>query len=274
MEPPFSPPIGLGTAFDADDEAVVAAVESALDAGYRHVDTAQVYGTEAQVGEAIDRADVAREDVFLATKTAHIDNIDPGREALKESVYESAAKLGANTIDLCYVHWPMGVYDPEVTLPALDELREEGVIEHVGLSNFSVELLDEAREHLDAPIFAHQVETHPLLQQDELVSYAQANDIFHVAYSPLMAGRFGDVPELEAVAEKHGISAAEVCIAWLADRDNVVPIPKSLDLDHQRSNLAALDVALDDEDRECIAGIEREERVVDPDGAPWNEGGR
>jgi len=95
--------------------------------------------------------------------------------------------------------------------------------------------------------------------------------MLHVAYSPLMAGRFTDVPELGAVAEKHGVSAAEVCVAWLADRENVVPIPKSLDASHQRANRDALDLELDDEDRERIDGIDRTERVIDPDDAPWNQ---
>jgi 2,5-diketo-D-gluconate reductase B len=275
MELPFSPPIGLGTAaFEADESTIVDAVVSALEAGYRHVDTAQVYGTEAQVGEAIARADVPREEVFVATKTAHIDNIEPGREPLRESVLESRERLGVETIDCCYVHWPMGVYDPAVTLPALDELRDEGVVDHVAVSNFTVDLLEEARDHLDAPLFANQVETHPLLQQDELVAYAREHDLVHVAYSPLMAGRFADVPELATVAEKHDVTPAQVCVAWLADREPVVPIPKSLDPAHQRANLEALDVPLDDEDRECIAAIDREERIVDNEDAPWNAGDR
>jgi len=272
MDPPFDPPIGLGTAFDdAAESTVVDAVVAALEAGYRHVDTAQVYGTEAAVGEALSRADVDPSEVFVATKTLHQDQPGPDRESIVESVHESRERLGVDAIDLLYVHWPMGYYDPAVAMPAFDALREEGVVRHVGLSNFSVELLAEARDYLDAPLFAHQVETHPLLQQDELVEWARANDVLHVAYSPLATGRVGDVPELQAVAERHDATPEQVAIAWLAGRENVVPIPKSTDPGHQRANLAALDLELTDADRAEIAGIDREERVIDPADAPWNE---
>lgn len=186
------PQIGLGTTFD-DDDPVVDIIETALDLDYRHVDTAQVYETEDEVG----------------------------------------------------------------------------VIDHVGLSNFSIELLGEARDILDAPVFVHQVETHPLLQQDELRDYANEHGMHHVAFSPLQSGGVFDVPELTAIAEKHGVSEAQMSLAWLRSKPGVHPISKSTA--HLRANLEALDLELDDEDADRIDAIDREERGTDRDNAPWNE---
>jgi diketogulonate reductase-like aldo/keto reductase len=261
------PRIGLGTYQNDDHEQCVKSVRTALDVGYRHVDTAQDYGNEAAVGEGIADADVERPDVFLASKVEP-DNLS--YDDTLQSTRESAERLGVDTIDLMYVHWPLNAYDPEETLPALDELRDEGTIEHVGLSNFRPDQLDEAREHLDAPIVAHQVEMHPLLQQEELHEYAVADDHLLVAYCPIARGRVADVEVVREIAEGHDATPVQVSLAWLASKENVVTVPKATGEDHIRENLDARDVALDAEDVDRIDSIECEERIVDFDAAPWN----
>jgi 2,5-diketo-D-gluconate reductase B len=178
-------------------------------------------------------------------------------------------RLGLDVIDLLYVHWPLGAYDPADTLRAFDELREEGLIRHVGLSNFTPDLLDEARDHLDAPIAAHQVEMHPLLHQDDLVTYARKHDHVLVAYSPIARGKVFDDPTIQRIAEKHDATPAQVSLAWLVGKENVVTVPKATD-DHLTENLAAADLDLDPDDVAAIEAIDREERVVDIDPAPWN----
>lgn len=261
------PQIGLGTyKMDELDECATA-VETAVDVGYRHIDTAQGYENEAAVGDGILRADVDREDLFVASK---IDTDALGYDDVLESTRASADKLGADSIDLMYVHWPIDTYDPEETLPALDELVDEGVVERVGLSNFRPDQLEDAIDRLDAPVYAHQVEMHPLLPQDELHELAVEHDHRLVAYCPIARNQVADVPEIRDVAEKHDASPAQVSLAWLTQKENVTAIPKAASPDHIMENYAALDVELDDEDVAAIDGIEERHRIVDFDEAPWN----
>jgi 2,5-diketo-D-gluconate reductase B len=195
-----SPRIGLGTYKNTDPEQCADIVSSALELGYRHVDTAQAYDNESHVGDGIERADIERDDVFLATKVWD-DKL--AYDDVHSSIHDSLDKLGVERLDLLYVHWPRNTYDAEETLPAFDELHDEGTIEHVGLSNFTPEQLDEARDVLDAPIFAHQIEMHPLLQQDELHEYAREDDHWLVAYAPIARGEVTDIDEIQEVAKKH-----------------------------------------------------------------------
>lgn len=262
--------LGLGTYTSAGDENCTQSVATALDVGYRHVDTAQVYGNEESVGDGIRQSSVPRKDIFLATKTVHHDVPGPEYEDILQAVDGCLQRLGVETVELLYVHWPTGIYDPEVTLPAFDELYDTGTIGHIGVSNFEPHQLDEAREILDAPIFAHQVEMHPLLQQDELRAYAQRHDHTLVAYAPIARGEVFDVPELTTIADKHGVSEAQVSLAWLLEKD-VVPIPKASSEAHLRENFEAQSLSLDTEDIEQIDAIEQEERLIDPDRAPWNQ---
>ncbi|MFW6003203.1 MAG: aldo/keto reductase [Halanaeroarchaeum sp.] len=260
------PALGLGTWQNTDPRACATAVETALEMGYRHVDTAQAYGNEADVGRGIAAADVDREDVFLATKV-WTDSL--GYDDVLESTRESLEKLGVEYLDLLYVHWPAGDYDPEETLPAFQELQDEGLIDHIGVSNFEPRHLDRAQSILDAPIAANQVEMHPLLQQERLREYLDGTDVELVAYSPIARGEVFEVPELHRVAEKHGVSEAQVSLAWLREK-GTIPIPKATGEDHIRDNWESLDLELDADDVETIDQIDRQERQVDPEFGPWN----
>lgn len=262
------PLIGLGTWENTDSETCVESVRTALEIGYRHVDTAQYYGNEQEVGEGIAAADVPREDVVVATKV-HAEKFGLAYDEVIEGLEASLDRLGLDYLDLLYVHWPVGNYDATETMPAFDELIDRGLIKYAGVSNFTVNLIDEVQEHLDADLFAHQIEMHPLLPQDEVVEHAQTNDYNLVAYSPLSRGRVFDIPEVTEVAEKHGVSEAQVSLAWLLSRDNVRVIPKASSEDHIRDNFGALDLDLDSEDVEKIDDIDRTERFVERDDSPW-----
>ncbi|MGQ4557004.1 aldo/keto reductase [Halobellus sp. GM3] len=259
------PTLGLGTWKNDDPEACANAVKRALEAGYRHIDTAQAYGNEESVGRGIEAADVPREEVFLATKV-WIDNL--AYEDVLASTAESLDRLGVDAVDLLYVHWPSRAYDPEGTFRAFDELVDAGNVDRVGISNFLPEQVDEAIERADAPIFANQVEMHPLLQQEELREHCAERDVEIVAYSPLARGRVFDVPELTDIAEKHDASEAQVSLAWLREK-GVTAIPKATSEAHILDNWGSLDVDLDDEDVAAIDSIDRTERRVDPGFAPW-----
>jgi len=234
--------------------------------GYRHIDTAQAYGNEESVGEGLARADVPREDVFLATKV-WIDEL--AYDDVLSSAEESLEKLGVDYVDLLYVHWPAREYDAEETLSAFRQLVDDGLVDRIGVSNFEPRHLDEARDVLGEDPFANQVELHPLLPQDELREDADGRDVELVAYSPLARGDVFDVPEIQDVAEKHGVSEARVSLAWLREK-GVTAIPKATGEDHITDNLASLDVDLDDEDVERIDGIDARDRRVDPGFGPWN----
>ncbi|MDG5777307.1 aldo/keto reductase [Haloarculaceae archaeon H-GB2-1] len=258
------PMLGLGTWKNTDPEQCAESVRTAVEMGYRHVDTAQHYHNEAAVGEGLASADVDRDDVFLATKV-WTDSL--AAEDVRETTQESLERLGVDYLDLLYVHWPADTYDPEETLAAFDDLYADGVIDRVGVSNFTPAHLDTARELLDAPIFANQVEMHPLFQQRALRDVAAEIGIQLVAYSPLSHGQVFDVPELTAVAEKHDVSEAQVSLAWLREK-GVTAIPKATGGAHLRDNLDSLALSLDAADVERIDGIDREERFIHPDYAP------
>jgi len=258
---------GLGTSGNDDPEQCATTVETALDVGYRHVDTAQMYDNEAAVGRGLERSPIPRDDVVVASKV-HPENLAP--DDVLTTAKESLDRLGLDAIDLMYVHWPAVAYDPERTLPAFDELVDRGAVRHVGVSNFSPALLDEAMERLDAPIAAHQVEMHPLFPQAELVAHAEEHGYALVAYAPLGQTEVLDVPEIRTVAERRDATPAQVCLAWLMSHDPVVPIPKSTGEAHLRENVEARSIELTDEDLATIDGIAEERRLVDPPWGPWN----
>ncbi|MGM0590158.1 MAG: aldo/keto reductase [Halobacteriota archaeon] len=261
------PDLGLGTSRNTDPEQCAESVRTAIEVGYRHVDTAQMYGNEAPVGEGLATADVSRDEVFLATK---VDPANLASDDVRTSTEESLDRLGVDYVDLLYVHWPVGAYDPQDTLPAFDELRDDGLIRHVGVSNFTVDLLEEATRILDSPIVANQIEVHPMLPpQPNLTEFSRAHDVDQVAYSPLCRGEALDLPEVRTVADKHGVTPARAILAWLLSKDFRV-IPKSVGEGHIRDNFEALTLSLDDEDIDRLDGVERRKRRFDHEDAPWN----
>ena len=235
------PMFGLGTWENDDHDQCVGSVRTALEMGYRHIDTAQAYRNEDAVGEGIAATDVDREDVFLATKvwTSNL-----SYEGVHVSVEDSLDRLGTDYVDLLYVHWPAGDYDPGETLRAFDELYDDRTIERVGVSNFEADHVETAREH-------HAAETGLEL----------------VAYSPLKRGKVFDDPMLTAIADEHGVSAAQVSLAWLREKD-VTAIPKATGEQHIRDNLESLSLSLSDGEIGRIDDIDRRDRQVHPDFAP------
>ncbi|WP_418280561.1 aldo/keto reductase [Halorubrum sp. DTA98] len=261
--------LGYGTYKLADREECVSGVVHAIETGYRHVDTAQMYDNEAYVGDAIAEAPVDRDELFVATK------LNTGNLAYDDAVETAEAsreKLGVDSIDLLYVHWPTDTYDPDETLPALDHLVDEGVIDRVGLSNFRPDQLETAIDRLDADLFAHQVECNPFCQQERLREYAVEHDHWLVAYSPIARNRVAESEVIREIAETHETSPAAVSLAWLLSKERVAPIPKAASREHVAANWAARDLELTAEDVARIDDIDREERVVDFEAAPWNHG--
>lgn len=254
MTPLDLPDVGLGT-MGIDDPDVIA---TAIELGYRHLDTARIYANEDVVGEGISLTDVPREELVVATKV-WTDSL--AHDDVRRTAEESLDRLGLTEVDLLYVHRPIGTYDPAESLPAFDALVEADLVDYIGLSNFTIPELEVARDHLEAPIGAHQVEFHPLFQPEGVLEHARDHGYPLVAYSPLAGGRVDEVEAVAAVADEHGTTPEAVSLAWIRSKEGVVAIPKANTRSHLEANLAAVDLALSDADVERIDGIERTEEL-------------
>ena len=248
------PPVALGTMGIDGPEPVA----TALSLGYRHLDTARIYGNEAVVGDGLAASDVARDAVTVATKL-WVDDL--GAADVGPTARESAELLGVERLDLLYVHRPRGAYDPEETLPALDRLVDEGFVREVAVSNFEVADLDRALDVLDAPLAAHQTELHPLFYRPDLLEHAREHGYAVVAYSPLAGGRVSEIDAVVEVAAAHAATPEAVAIAWATAKDPVVTIPKASSERHLRANLAAADLDLTPDEIAAIDAVGREEEL-------------
>ena len=245
------PVLGFGTARMTGDECR-RAVEAALEVGYRHVDTAQMYDNERAVGEAIAASDVAREDVFVVTKV-HPD--DAAFDDVIASTRGSLERLGLSRVDLLLLHAPA---DPplEETLAAMNELQDEGAVDHVGVSNFSVGQLESARQLSETPIVTNQVKYHPYHRQDDLLEYCLAHDVCLTAYSPLAEGAVPGDDRLAEIGEPYGKSAPQVALRWLIQQPNVTAIPKAASRRHIEANADVFDFELSDDAVDAVTGDE------------------
>jgi 2,5-diketo-D-gluconate reductase B len=261
------PRLGLGT-YRMQGDVCRAAVESALGLGYRHIDTAEMYGNEEAIGAAIAAAKVARKDLHITTKVWN-ENLAP--DAIRKSFDASLKRLRLDHVDLYLVHWPA----KNMNLPAMFEtllrLKQEGRTRAIGVANFNIALLKTVVEEIKAPIACNQVEYHVMLDQTPLRKYLDAKAIPLVAYCPLAQGRAASDETLMAIGRKHGASAAQVALKWLLDQDGVAAIPKASRAESQKANLGALNVGLDEEDTKAIAGLPKDQRFVNPGFAPaWD----
>ncbi|MGB3682144.1 MAG: aldo/keto reductase [Rubrobacteraceae bacterium] len=242
------PSIGLGT-WRLSGNDCAEAVKSALSLGYRHLDTAQMYGNEEEVGRGITDSNVDREDIFLVTKLStgnftHDRVLSSGRESVK--------KLDTDYVDLLLMHWPNPRVPLKETLGAMRELQEEGSIKHIGVSNFPASMVEEAREYAD--IFCNQVEYHLRNPQDELIEQARDLDYLLTAYSPVAKGRITNDATLEEIGAAHGKTPAQIALRWLVQQENVCAIPKAQSPEHQESNLDVFDFGLSEEEMGRISG--------------------
>src|SRR6202140_1997977 len=261
------PRLGLGT-FRMQGEVCRAAVESALALGYRHIDTAEMYGNEEAIGEAIATSKVPRKDLHITTKVWH-ENLAP--DAIRSAFDASLKKLRLDQVDLYLVHWPAKNMNLPAIFETLMKLKQEGRTRAIGVANFNIALLKTVVEDIKAPIACNQVEYHVMLDQTPLRKYLAAKSIPLVAYCPLAQGRAASDETLLAIGRKHGASAAQVALKWLVDQDGVAAIPKASRAESQRANLDALHVGLDDEDMKAIAALPKDKRCVNPGFAPaWD----
>ena len=262
------PALGLGT-WQLTGEAGVAAVKTALDAGYRHLDTAAAYGNEVEVGQGLKASGLKRDDVWVTTKVWW-DKIDEG--ALQASAEESLKKLGLDQVDLLLIHWPNPDIPLARSIKALNDARRRGLARHIGVSNFTLPLLEQAVALSTEPLAVNQCEYHPRLDQSKLIAACRRHGMAFVAYTPLgRGGLTGHAPIIDAAA-RHGVSEGQVILRWHMQQGNGA-IPRSSNAGRIAQNFDIWNFALSDAEMAAISGLAVPDgRVVSPAFAPkWDD---
>ena len=256
------PAIGFGTSGLGAQAA--AAVATALAAGYRHLDAARKYGTEEGVGEGIRTAKVPREEMFITTKVSH-ENLRAADFA--RSVDESLKALGVSYVDLLLVHWPNAAIPLAETMAALARAKRSGLARHVGVANFNIAMVDEARRLCPEPLATLQAEFHPYLDQSKVVAALAERGMILTGYCPLGRGRLIDDPVVGEIARRRGKSVAQIALRWAIQHGNVAPIPRSSNPQRIADNLAVFDFTLSDDEMARIGSLRRRDgRIADPAG--------
>jgi len=242
-------------------------VEQAIRAGYRHIDTAQMYENEREVGDGV-RASGRRRDVIVTTKIAPTE-LAPND--LERSVKESLAKLRLDVIDLLLIHWPNPHVPLADTLGSMARVKHAGLTRQIGVSNFTVALLEEASKVTSEPLICNQIECHPYLDQDKVIAATRGHSMAVVAYSPIARGNIKSDQVLQHIARAHGKSPAQVCLRWLTQQ-GIAVIPRTGRVERLTENIASLGFDLSDAEMKEIAGLARRGgRIVDWSWSPkWD----
>lgn len=258
------PAFGLGT-FRLKDDVVISSVKMALELGYRAIDTAQIYDNEAAVGQAIAQSGIPREAIYITTKI-WTENLS--KDALIPSLKASLKKLQTDYIDLTLIHWPSpgDAISVEEFMQALLDAKQQGLTREIGISNFTIPLMEKAIGAVGAEnIATNQIELSPYLQNRKVVEWAKEHGIHITSYMTLAYGKALNDNVIIQIAEKHNATAAQVILAWAMGEGYAV-IPSSTRRENLESNLSALTLKLDEADRAAISGLDCNDRLVSPEG--------
>lgn len=257
------PALGFGT-FELDEATVDSILPKALELGYRHIDTAQIYRNERAVGRAIRDSGIAREELFVTTKV-WVDHFGP--DELIESVHGSLERLQTDHVDLLLLHWPVfGGRGMNPTLEALMRARREGLTRHIGISNFNIAQTEQAVAFCgEGQLATNQVEYHVYLGQNRLRRVLARHNLVLTAYMPLAKAHTVNDPVLWEIGEQYGKSAAQVALRWLVEQDRVAAIPGTSNPHHAASNIDVFDFTLSEDDQERIAGLRKDRRICKPE---------
>lgn len=250
------PLFGLGVFLSKEGLEVEDAVRTALENGYRHIDTAAVYGNERGVGNAIRNSGIPRKEIFITSK---VWNSDQGYQTTFDAFQESIDRLGTDYLDLYLIHWPKGPLSLE-TWKAMEEIYAKGGAKAIGVSNFLVHHLEALLPHAAIIPMVDQVEFHPYLQQPDLQRYCREHSIQPEAWSPIMKGRVMEIPLLQSLSVKYGKSPIQITLRWELQKQ-IITIPKSVHADRIISNAGVFDFEITPEDLEAIDGLDRNQRV-------------
>ena len=261
------PAIGLGT-MTLTGDAGVQAIKTALEVGYRHLDTAAHYGNERENGEALRASGVKREDVFITTKVRQDDAMP---DDFARVVEQSLANLKLPQVDLLLIHWPSKTVPLKLTIGALCKAKKDGKTKHIGVSNFTTALLDEAWGATTEPLVCNQIEVHPFINQDKVIAASKKRGMAVVAYVPIARGKVPGAEALERIGKAHGKSAAQVSLRYLVQR-GLVAVPRSANREHLKANLDVFGFKLSDAEMAELKKLNATNmRVVNPPHAPvWD----
>ncbi len=261
------PVIGLGT-MTLKDDVCVELVEAALHLGYRHLDTAQMYGNEREVGAGLRASGLPRDDVFVTTKV-WFNRLAPGD--FERSVDESLEKLGLPWVDLLMIHWPNAQIPLAGSIASLCKVKKAGLAKNIGVANFNIAMIDEATKLATEPIAVLQIETHPYLDQTKVIAAARRHGMAVVGYCPLARGKVPADETLQRIGRAHGKTPAQVALRFL-EQDTIIPIPRTSKRERLAENLGSLDFKLTDAEMKEIGSLKRpDSRIVSPPQAPkWD----
>ncbi|MEQ5206524.1 2,5-didehydrogluconate reductase DkgB [Proteus vulgaris] len=262
------PVLGLGT-FRLKDDVVIASVKTALELGYRAIDTAQIYGNEVAVGQAISESGIPRQDLYITTKI-WIENLP--KDKLIPSLKQSLRDLQTDYVDLTLIHWPSpnNAVSVEEFMQALLEAKKQGLTREIGISNFTIPLMEQAINAVGVEnIATNQIELSPYLQSHHVVNWAREHGIPITSYMTLAYGKALKDETIQAIAKKHNATAAQVILAWAISEGYSV-IPSSTKRENLASNLLSLHLQLDAEDKKAIAALDCNDRLVSPEGLAPN----
>lgn len=261
------PLLGLGT-WDIRGDVCKRIVQQALRLGYRHVDTAQAYDNEREVGDGIRNSGVPREQIFVTTKVWYT-NLAPAD--LLRTARESLARLKLDYVDLLLIHWPNASIPLDQTIAALCKAKRDGMTKHVGISNFTTALIDQAVQYSTEPIATNQVEMHPYIDQSKVIEACKARGIAVTAYSPIARGKGGGDPVLKMVGDAHRKSEAQVCLRFLVQQ-GIIAIPRTSKLERLTENSEIFDFELSPAEMATVRGLAKSGgRLVSPSWAPvWD----
>jgi len=261
------PAVGLGT-WDLRGRTCARVVEQALRLGYRHIDTAEMYGNEREVGEGLRASGISRDDVFITTKVWQ-DNLAPAD--FERSTKESLARLRLSDVDLLLIHWPSPRIPLAETMGALCRMKQAGFARHIGISNFTVPLIEAAVRLATEPLVTNQIEWHPYLDQSKLAATCRRHGLSVTAYSPIARGRAGNDAQLRLIGMHHHKTAGQVSLRFLIQEGAVV-IPRTSKLERLEENMSIFDFELDPPEMDEIRKLaNRRGRVVDWSGSPsWD----
>ena len=254
------PAIGFGTMELPHQPAEL--VAAAIDAGYRHIDTARKYGTEEHVGEGIRASGITRGELFVTTKVTE----ENAREAdFLRSAEASLNALGLDYVDLLLVHWPQPKVPFSETLGALAKAKRSGMTRHIGVSNFTLAMLDEAVQACPEPLITNQIEYHAYLAQDRMIVALKKYGMILTAYCPVARGKLLDDPVVGEIAKARRKTHAQICLRWLVQQPIVAAVPRALEQQHIVENLDVFDFSLSDEEMRRISALRKTNiRIADP----------
>ncbi len=257
------PVVGYGTMLFPEPERAVELVVHSLECGYRHIDTARKYGSEQWVGEGIRASGLPRGDIWVTTK---VTEENAKADDFARSLDTSLKTLGIDYVDLLLIHWPQPKVPLEETLGALAKAKREGLAKNIGVSNFTVALLDDAMRKCPEPLFTNQIEYHAYIRQDKVIAACRKNRLLATCHVPLARGKVLQDPVIQEIAKGHGKTAAQVALKWLIQQPDIGVVPRALEFSEIEENIDIFDFELSKDEMNRISKLrDKNVRVVDPE---------